>query len=97
MSDGQGPEEPRQSLNVPGLFESLADGRHLGCTEAERGQGKHGTGREYRVSLSTAATTIATTTTANMLRHGLLLLLVVIGVIGVVWVLMVVVVGIMWR
>lgn len=93
MSDGQGPEEPRQSLNVPGLFESLADGRHLGCTEAERGQGKHGTGREYRVSLSTAATT-----TANVLRHGLLLmLLVVIGVIGVVGVLMVVVVGIVWR
>lgn len=94
MSDGQGPEEPRQSLNVPGLFESLADGRHLGCTEAERGQGKHGTGREYRVSLSTAIAT----TTANMLRHGLLLLLlVVIGVIGVVGVLMVVVVGIVWR
>lgn len=91
MSDGQGPEEPRQSLNVPGLFESLADGRHLGCTEAERGQGKHGTGREYRVSLSTAIAT----TTANMLRHGLLL--VVIGVIGVVGVLLMVVVGIVWR
>lgn len=42
MGDGQGPEEPSQSLDVPGLLEGLADRGHLADGEVEGGQEDHG-------------------------------------------------------
>lgn len=42
MGDGQGPEEPAESLDVPGLLEGLADRGHLADGEVEGGQEDHG-------------------------------------------------------